>query len=190
MENDDFGDTAGFGDFDDMVSESAADPGGTASASASQRSSLRDSLGNVFAQGGTAVARAGVGAADAQSTFIYSFQVVGRDEPMRFGWAIAQSGEGDVFLSIVNLETPESPLLAARRAPGVAVGPATAIEDVNLLSGKSYEIAIHGTHPGGVGGTTSYAFTMTPIPEPGVLGALLYGTLVLARRSRHGAPRT
>src|SRR5688572_26479098 len=54
VENDDFGDTAGFGDFDDRVSESAADPGGTASASASQRSSLRDSLGSVFAQGGTA----------------------------------------------------------------------------------------------------------------------------------------
>jgi hypothetical protein len=185
-ENDDFADTAGFGDFDETVAESAADPNGTASATAGQRSSLRDSLGRVFAQGGTATGSTGVGVAGAQSTFLYHFQVLGPDQPVRIGWAIAQTGAGDVFLTVLDPDLPESPLFAARRAPGVSAGPATAIEDFTLLSGKFYDISIHATHPGDQTGTTSYTFTVTPIPEPAVLGPLLCGTLLLMRRHRRG----
>jgi hypothetical protein len=183
-ENDDFADTAGFGDFDETVGESAADASGTASATASQRSSLRDSLGRVFAQGGTAVGSTGVSVAGAQSTFLYHFQVVGPDQPVRIGWAIAQTGAGDVFLTVLDPDLPGSPLFAARRAPGVTTGPATAIEDFTLRSGHFYDISIHATHPGDETGTTSYTFTVTPIPEPALLGPITSGLLLLMRRRR------
>ena len=183
-ENGDFADTAGFGDFDETVSESAAGADGTASATVGQRSTLRDSLGRVFAQGGTATASAGVGVAGAQNTFLYHFQVVGPDQPVRIGWAIAQSGAGDVFLTILDPDLPGSPLFAARRAPGVSTGPATALEDFTLRSGKFYDISIYGTHPGNQAGTTSYTFTVTPIPEPAALGPLLAGTVLLVRTRR------
>ena len=184
-ENQDSDTTDGFEDFDNIAATSAAHALGTASATASQRSSLRDELGRVFVQGGSAATETGVGASGASSHFLYRFRNVGGDLPVRVSWAIAQTGAGDVGIRFWDAAEPDmNPILLAQRASGVSTGPLTAIEDIVVTSGSSYDLRVHGFIPGGETGTTSFTFTLTPVPEPAAFPAVIAGWWLVGRRRR------
>lgn len=179
---------AHFDAFNETAGATAVSPSGSASASAIQQSDPSDELGRISASGGAAASSLGLASSSALSVFRYSFEVLDEDLPVILTSAIAQTGDGDVWVSFKDVSLPE-PTFYARRSPAIMTGPATAIEDYTLLAGHTYDIEINATSPTGQIGTTSYTFTITPVPEPGALAALAPVALLLARRRRSRSNR-
>jgi hypothetical protein len=160
--------TTNFGTFDEAISASAGIAGqGTASASASQRSSIDSTTGTFSASGGAATAQTGAGGSAAFSAFTYRFSVTGMDERVMFGGAIARSESGVVNASLRDLADPPGEFLLQRHLsefppfPGEP-GP-TWNEQFTLLSGHTYEVRLN-AWSGGTAGTTSFSGEFTIVP--------------------------
>jgi hypothetical protein len=174
-----------FDKFEETVGAAIIDATGDASATVSQRSDLSDEIGRIFASGGTAAISDGLASSSGLSVFRYSFEMEGANQLVRLTSAIAASDRGDVSVSFKDISLPE-PTFFARRAPDITTGPAAEIEDYWLLAGHVYDIEISATSATGQQGTTSYTFTLSAVPEPGMGVAAGAALVMLARRRRRG----
>jgi len=159
--NSDSRQTMEFGTFDEAIGAGAVIAGqGTASASASQRSSIDSALGTFFATGGAAAAQTETGSAFASSDFTYRFGVTGADERVTFNGAIARTESGVVNAWLRDLVDPPDVYLLRRHVsefpphPGEP-GP-TWIEQFTLLSGHTYEVSFRAGSVA-TAGTTSFS---------------------------------
>ncbi len=170
-----------FADFDDTISRGAAAIGGTATATASQRSSVGGGSGGFSASGGAASAFSGTGTASSSSLFTYQF-LANANMDYRFGGGISRTGSGDVSAVLRDLSWPQAPEMLRREVnPANADFNETWILDFGLLQGHTYELSLEALS-GPAQGSTSYTINFTPIPEPAVMASLIPILMLLKRR--------
>jgi hypothetical protein len=177
-----------FADFDQIVIDSASVPGSSASANASQRSSVANASGGFTVSGGTATATIAATASGlSHFTSQFSTDITGIH---RFSGAIGRTGTGQVTAYLRDLSSPADVFLLRREVNPTNNDPGeTWIEDFNLSTGHTYELFVEaragGTTIGSLDGTTSYTILLNPVPEPtspAILGTALMA--LLARRGR------